>query len=240
MRVRIEIVVFAIALVAVVVYKAVRWDDVAWIAPEADPARGGVGKARAGIGAEATGAGLGNEGDGPKTEEYPPGKKAPRFALPTEKGTLVTLESLRGRVVMYNVFATWCEPCMEELPFVEELQRRLGPKGFTAVLASWNKNAAELREKWKPDATPVTLVFDSDKSVGARFGTSKVPEAYLIDKEGNVRWKFTHARRWTDDKYVAIVEKLLLEGKAAPAPAPPTATAPAPATAPARYRGSLP
>jgi thiol-disulfide isomerase/thioredoxin len=211
MRIKIEIAVFVVALIGVVVYKATRWDEVTWFPPEADPVKGGVGKARAGIGAGEARV-EGGEGDGPQTVEYPPGSKAaPKFALPTEKGDIVTLDSLRGRVVMYNIFATWCEPCMEELPFVEELQRRLGPKGFTTVLASWNKNAAELREKWKPDASPVTLVFDSDKAIGTRFGTSKIPEAYLIDKDGKVRWKFTHARRWTDEKYVAIIEKLLGE-----------------------------
>lgn len=116
------------------------------------------------------------------------GQPAPDFSLPTLRGPTVSLASLKGKVVLVDFWAQWCEPCKRELPQLAKLSKEYEKKGvvFLAVnLDKQRENAARL-------ATQLGLTFDvpldpTGKVVGA-YDPPKMPTSYVIDKTGVIRY----------------------------------------------------
>lgn len=115
------------------------------------------------------------------------GAPAAEIALPDASGALVRLSSLRGKVVVIDFFASWCEPCMRELPELEKLHRQLIPSGvvFLGVnLDNERKNALALIQRFR--LTFPTLLDPEGKAAEA-YDPPKMPSTYVVDKAGMVR-----------------------------------------------------
>jgi thiol-disulfide isomerase/thioredoxin len=157
-------------------------------------------------------------GQGP-LELLPLSGAAPEFALDDSSGRQVTLASLRGRWVLLNFWASWCEPCIEELPHLALLSKAMADKPLTLVLASVDEHpedVAALATRFAravPDdenrklflrtvhllrggAEHVLLLTDSGEKAAHRYGTRKYPETYLIDPGGKLRAKFIGPKPW--------------------------------------------
>lgn len=130
----------------------------------------------------------------------------PEFDLPDLAGKKVSLRSLLGRPVLVSFFATWCPPCVEESPSLEELARRLGNKATVAIV-SVNEDLDALK-KYFAKGSQATVVRDESRKVPASFGTSKFPESFLIDSAGKVRYAFINKRDWSVSEAVACMEGL--------------------------------
>jgi cytochrome c biogenesis protein CcmG/thiol:disulfide interchange protein DsbE len=128
------------------------------------------------------------------------------FTLPDLGGRPVSMRALRGRPVLLSFFATWCPPCIEEAPSLERLARRLGDKA-TVLVVSVDEDVDALKRFYAQGST-ATVVRDETKKVPARFGTSKYPESFLIDKGGRVRYAFINQRDWGVPEAAACVEGL--------------------------------
>jgi cytochrome c biogenesis protein CcmG, thiol:disulfide interchange protein DsbE len=130
----------------------------------------------------------------------------PEFDLPDLAGKNVSLSSLRGRPVLVSFFATWCPPCVEESPSLEELARRLGNKATVAIV-SVDEDLDALK-KYFARGSQATVVRDESRKVPASFGTSKYPESFLLDGSGKVRYAFINKRDWSLPEAVACIEGL--------------------------------
>ena len=130
----------------------------------------------------------------------------PDFELPDLAGKKVSLRSLRGRPVLISFFATWCPPCVEEAPSLEELARRLGAKATVAVV-SVDEDLDALK-KFYAKGSQATVVRDESRKIPATFGTSKFPESFLIDGAGKVRYAFINKRDWSVPEAAACIEGL--------------------------------
>ena len=130
----------------------------------------------------------------------------PEFELPDLAGKKVSLRSLRGRPVLVSFFATWCPPCVEEAPTLDDLARRLGNKATVAVV-SVDEDLDALK-KFYAKGSQATVVRDESRKVPASFGTSKFPESFLIDGAGKVRYAFINKRDWSIPEAAACVEGL--------------------------------
>ena len=130
----------------------------------------------------------------------------PEFELPDLAGKKVSLRGLRGRPVLVSFFATWCPPCVEEAPSLEELARRLGDKATVAVVSV--DEDLDALEKFYAKGTRATVVRDESRKVPTSFGTSKYPESFLIDSAGKVRYAFINKRDWSVPEAAACVEGL--------------------------------
>jgi thiol-disulfide isomerase/thioredoxin len=130
----------------------------------------------------------------------------PEFDLPDLAGNGVTLRSLRGRPVLVSFFATWCPPCVEEAPSLEELALRLGDKA-TVALVSVDEDLDALK-KFYAKGSRATVVRDESRKVPESFGTSKFPESFLLDGWGKVRYAFINKRDWSIPEAAACVEGL--------------------------------
>ena len=129
---------------------------------------------------------------------------APDFDLADSSGKQWSLHALRGRPVLVSFWATWCPPCVEEMPSLEALARRLG-EGATVLAVSVDENWDAIR-RFFPGGTPLTVLLDPTRQAPARFGTSKFPESFLIAPNGQVRHAFINQRDWSLPEAAACIE----------------------------------
>lgn len=124
------------------------------------------------------------------------GRQAPDFSLSDLNGKVWKLSDLRGKVVFVNFWATWCQPCREEMPSMEALHRDMqgSPFQMLAILSSDTAANAEMLAKMVGATFPILL--DSDGTVSSAYGLTGVPETYIIDPEGVLREKFLGPRPW--------------------------------------------
>ncbi len=132
-------------------------------------------------------------------------KKAPLFAL-NDGQHAVNLEQLRGQVVVLNFWATWCAPCIEELPSLEALQQALPQVKIVAVAT--DEDAASYQAFLQRRPVPLLTVFDASQTSNLKYGTFRFPETYIIDKQGLIRRKFIGPQDWTSPEIVDELRKL--------------------------------
>lgn len=142
--------------------------------------------------------------------------EAPRVALYNRAGEAVPLERYRGRVVFVNFWATWCGPCLVEMPSLIALQRSVDPADIAFVSIAeddaWPPVDAYLRQ----NPLPFDVYRDQPPRVEDLFETRSYPTSFLIDRDGQALYRFKGARDWDTPEVRAL---LALEG-VRPAPPP--------------------
>mgnify|MGYP001601725138 CR=1 FL=1 len=129
-------------------------------------------------------------------------RQAPEFALPDLSGQTVSLASLRGKPVLINFWATWCDSCRVEMPDLEELSRRSGGR-FSVIGVSMDENQSAVPPFVKEHKVTFPILY-SDGKVSAAYAVRGLPAAFLIDDEGRI------ARRWVGAVDVRSVEREIL------------------------------
>jgi thiol-disulfide isomerase/thioredoxin len=115
---------------------------------------------------------------------------APSFALPTINGT-VSLDSLRGRVVLIDFWASWCEPCRRSFPWLADLHRRYAAKGLTIVAINLDKKRGAADAFLEKYPAPFVVAFDPAGKTAEAFKVSVMPSSFLVGPTGAVL--FRHA-----------------------------------------------
>ncbi len=159
-----------------------------------------------------------------KYEPLTVGKVAPDFALPDLKDRTIRLSDFRGKVVFLNFWATWCQPCKEEMPSMEVLYKTFERDGLVVLAVSIDR--VTTKQNIPPFVNSMNLTFpvlvDSWGQTDKRYKLMGVPETYIIDQEGVLREKVIGPRDWTRLDNLQEVARLLKvdpKTKAAPVPA---------------------
>ena len=134
-------------------------------------------------------------------------RPAPPFRLPARGGGELELSKLRGKLVLVNFWATWCPPCRDEMPSLEKLAASLEPGSFEIVAVSVDEGWAPV-EKFLSPRTPLRVALDDGARTSRIYGSSKFPESYLVDEQGNLRLKFVGPRQWDDPNMYKLLESL--------------------------------
>jgi peroxiredoxin len=135
---------------------------------------------------------------------------APDFAVPDLAGQAVRLSAFRGRVVLVNLWTTWCPPCREEMPSMERLYQRLRGRGFVLLAVSQDEGGAAVVEPFvRQLGLTFPILVDPEQQVGGRFHVWGYPESFLIDREGRIVERIIGPRDWASPEQVAAVERLL-------------------------------
>lgn len=135
------------------------------------------------------------------------GTEAPNFTV-QDADRKVTLADYRGKVVVLNFWATWCPPCVEEMPSLVQLQQRLKDKGVTVLAVSLDADEGAYHKFLKDHGVNLTTVRDPDLKSSDLYGTFKYPETYIIDRNGTLQRKFIGAVNWNDPEVVSFLSKL--------------------------------
>lgn len=133
------------------------------------------------------------------------GSRAPQF-IAMDGVQTIDLSQLRGHVVVVNFWATWCVPCIEEVPSLVELQRRM-PQ-LTVVAISNDEDASVYHQFLLDNRVNFLTVRDFSSRVPKLYGTIKIPESYVIDRNGILRRKFVSAQNWTSPEILDYLSKL--------------------------------
>ena len=148
------------------------------------------------------------------TGDVPPpvgrGSPAPAFELPrVGGGAPVSLDSLRGRLVLLNFWATWCKPCEDELPAMERLHRALAGTDFELVAISVDADEEPVIGFRDRIGLGFTLLLDSDQGVARRYQTFRFPETLLIGRDGVILERYVGSKEWDSPAYLDRIRQLL-------------------------------
>ncbi|HKW49476.1 MAG TPA: TlpA disulfide reductase family protein [Gemmatimonadaceae bacterium] len=140
------------------------------------------------------------------------GSAAPDFkAKDLASGATRTLSDYRGKVVLLNVWATWCEPCKVEMPSMEELYRAYGPRGVHIVAVSIDDAVPDdsIRAYAKNLGLTFEILHDPTHEIERAYQTTGYPESFVIDRGGTIRKKWISAADWNAPSSRALFDELL-------------------------------
>jgi peroxiredoxin len=135
------------------------------------------------------------------------GRDAPDFRLPDASGRTISLSQQRGHPVMVNFWATWCPPCVDEVPSMEDLARTIDGTDMRLLAVSVDDDWAQIR-RFFVKGTKIGVLLDTSHNVPKTYGTEKFPETYFVDAAGRVRYYFINKRNWSKPEAVACLESL--------------------------------
>ena len=133
--------------------------------------------------------------------------QAPDFSV-QDADRKVTLSSFRGKTVVLNFWATWCPPCVEEMPSLVQMQQRLKDKNVVVIAVSVDVDGDAYHKFLKDYHVDLLTVRDPDHKSAELYGTFKYPETYIIDASGIVRRKFLGAVDWNQAEITSFLTKL--------------------------------
>lgn len=136
------------------------------------------------------------------------GGQAPNFSIQTDQGRQVTANSFGGKVLVLNFWATWCAPCVEEIPSLDQLQKQFAQSGVVVVAISVDTNAQKYRAFLNRIPVSFETARDPKADISAQYGTYQYPETYII-KDGRIARKFVSNQDWTSDDIKQYVASLL-------------------------------
>jgi len=150
----------------------------------------------------------------PPPEPVGAGQAAPAFELPRlDGGAPLSLDALRGRVVLLNFWATWCKPCEEEMPAMQRLAAALAGSDFELVAVSVDQSADEVRSYRDRLGLHFPILLDPEKRVAGAYQTFRYPESYLIDRDGRILARYIGPRDWDSDAYRDRIRGLAAPGR---------------------------
>lgn len=135
---------------------------------------------------------------------------APDFVLSDLAGQQVALSELRGKVVLVNIWATWCPPCRAELPMIEEAQRRYGERGFVVLAVNQAEERALVADFMREHGLSFPVLLDSDGAVSRLYATQALPSSFFIDRQGVIRTLYRGPL--TQSVMAGVIEQLVAEG----------------------------
>ena len=135
--------------------------------------------------------------------------KAPEFSLRDAGGAQVSLSGHRGGLVLLNFWATWCGPCRDEMPSMENLSRNFGGQGLTILAVNQKESAVQVNSYMRKNGLNLTTPLDSDGRVSAAYRVYGIPVSYLIDANSNVIGMQSGARDWATRVVVDAIRTLI-------------------------------
>jgi thiol-disulfide isomerase/thioredoxin len=138
-----------------------------------------------------------------------PGTPAPSFALRDANGQVRKIEDYRGRVVLVNFWATWCAPCLSEMPALTRLERRLAGRPFSVLAINLGQSRDTVERFLKKSGIRLDVLYDEDMSAARDWKVRVLPASFVIDPERRVRYTIVGEADWTAPEIVSSIEKLL-------------------------------
>lgn len=137
------------------------------------------------------------------------GDTAPRFSITSDNGKSITRSDFGGKLLVLNFWATWCPPCIQELPSLNEFQERMRAKGVVVLGISLDKNEQTYKQFLDRAKVSFVTARDPEANISSSYGTFKYPETYVISPDGKVLEKFIGPENWMNPELLTRIEKHL-------------------------------
>jgi len=137
------------------------------------------------------------------------GDSAPSFSITADNGRTITASNFGGRLLVLNFWATWCQPCVEEVPSLDQFAKEMAGSGVVVLGVSMDKDPKRYKDFLSRARVSFMTARDPDAKISADYGTFKYPESYIIDAKGKVVQKIIGATNWTDGNMVNAVKSFL-------------------------------
>ena len=141
------------------------------------------------------------------------GDEAPDFSLRHDDGQVVALADFRGKIVVVNFWATWCPPCIEEMPSLNRLSEKYADRGVAVVAISVDEDREAYREFLAKNQIHFLTLRDSSRRTSEQYGTYKLPESYILNREGRLLNKIIGAANWSSPSMLSYFDGLLAAPK---------------------------
>jgi peroxiredoxin len=135
--------------------------------------------------------------------------RAPAIDLLRTNGMPLSLADLRGKVVLVNFWATWCEPCVTEMPALQRLRDMLGAQGLEVMAVNYQEGPARIDAFAQKMSLSLPIVRDTDGSVAKAWNARIFPSSYVVDRDGRIRYVVTGEAEWTSPALVSTISELL-------------------------------
>ena len=132
------------------------------------------------------------------------GSLPPQYLGKDSDGNKLNLEEMKGKIVIITFWASWCPPCIKELPYLERIQDKLGTKNIQTIAINYKESRKHYRriKKRFSDSTLI-LAHDQKGILAKKFGVDKLPNLFLIDKEGRLAY---HGVGYKEESLVKIID----------------------------------
>jgi peroxiredoxin len=135
---------------------------------------------------------------------------APGFTVPDMTGRPVSLSDFKGKVVLLNIWATWCGPCKREIPSLDRLYQLRKDRGFEIVAVSVDRTSTSgVASFVAQHQMTFSVLHDTKGEVGRKYWARAIPSSFLLDKRGVIRWKVAGSINWDDPHVLSKVDELL-------------------------------
>ena len=139
------------------------------------------------------------------------GSAAPDFTLKSNSGENLKLSEFRGEVVLINFWASWCGPCRQEMPVLDELHRQYKALGFTVLGVNVEENSSAARKLLKEVQVSFPVLFDNESVVSKQYDVIAMPSTVLVDRDGNMRYIHKGYKPGLEDQYLQQIRNLIRE-----------------------------
>jgi peroxiredoxin len=136
---------------------------------------------------------------------------APDFTLKSASGENVRLSELRGQVVLINFWASWCGPCRQEMPLLDQMYQKYGPLGFTLLGVNVEQDTQDAERMLKDAPVSFPILFDAQNQVSKLYDVTAMPSTVLVDRDGKVRYMHKGYQPGYEDEYQTQIRALVRE-----------------------------
>jgi peroxiredoxin len=141
------------------------------------------------------------------------GGPPPALALKDLDGRQHRLADYRGKVVLINFWATWCGPCREEMPSIQELKNKLAGRPFVVLAVNLDEPESRIRKFLTQMKLDFPILLDPDRNVAKGWNARILPATFIVGPDGRVRYSLVGEIDWANEHVVARISELLPAGK---------------------------
>ena len=141
------------------------------------------------------------------------GGPPPALALKALDGGSHRLSDYRGKVVLVNFWATWCGPCRDEMPSIQELKNKLAGKPFVVLAVNLDEPESRIQKFLSQMKLDFTILLDPERKVARAWDARILPASYIIGPDGKIRYSLVGEINWGHEQVVSRISELLPTGK---------------------------
>jgi thiol-disulfide isomerase/thioredoxin len=136
------------------------------------------------------------------------GGATPPLVLKDAAGMAHDLAQYRGKVVLVNFWATWCEPCRAEMPSMQRLRERLAGRPFAVLAVNYMESDEKVSAFLASERIELTAPMDKDGASAKRWKVKILPASFVVDARGRIRYSLTGEANWDDPGFASAIERL--------------------------------